>query len=61
MKVRTTLFLAAMFATAALAVALLPACSDDPGEGGDTVRCSLECDECFEVKPDGTCNCFPCP
>ena len=50
---KSALFLTATF-TAALGLALLSACSDDPG---DSIDCSIECDDCFVISEGGVCVC----
>jgi hypothetical protein len=49
MKLRIALFLSAAFLAAALALALLPACSDGPG----AYDCSINCGDCFLIRQGG--------
>ncbi len=50
---KPALLLAAMFTAAALALAVLPGCSDDPSG----IDCSAGCDDCFTFTEDGECVC----
>ena len=67
MKLRIALFLAAAFLAAALALVILPACSDEAGDFGDDSDtgiifedCGAVCVlDCFLWENDGTCRCLP--
>ena len=56
MKLRAALFLATAFLAAALALAVLPACSDDPGES----QCAQKCDNCYVIGPGDSGEYYKC-
>jgi len=57
MKLRAVLYLAAAFLAAALALTVLPACSDEAGD----LACAIECDGCYLISKDADSaadNCY---
>jgi len=68
MKLRAALYLAAAFLAAALALTVLPACSDESDFDSDTDTGQTEADclricgnDCFLFSPGGECRCQdPC-